>query len=260
MKLVDSHAHLFLEEFADDLPQVVARAREAGVSHIFMPNIDSTTVEPLLQVCSDYEGYCFPMVGLHPTSVNAEYEQELEVVARELQARRNYVAIGEIGMDLYWDKTFVAEQEVVFDRQLRWALDYDLPVVIHCREAFDYIYKVLQPYKGASLKGIFHSFTGTAEDATRILEFSGFLIGVNGVATFKKSTLPEVLSAVVPLERLVVETDAPYLTPVPNRGKRNESAYVKDTLIKVSEVYGRLPEEVAEITSENALKVFGMLK
>lgn len=259
MRLIDSHSHLFLEEFADDLPQVMERAREAGVTHIFMPNIDSSTIEPMLKVCRDYKGYCYPMIGLHPTSVNAGYEKELEIVARELASTNQYVAIGEIGMDLYWDKTYLKEQEIALNKQIEWALEYNLPVVIHCREAFESIYNVLKPYRQTSLKGIFHSFTGTVEEATRIMEFADFKIGINGVVTFKKSALPEVLKE-IPLERIVLETDSPYLTPVPNRGKRNESARVKDTLMKVAEVYGRLPEEVALVTSESTLKVFGMLK
>ena len=222
MRLIDSHSHLFLEEFAEDLPQVMARAREAGVTHIFMPNIDSTTIGPMLRVCREYKGYCYPMIGLHPTSVGADYEKEL-------------------------------------DKQIEWALEYGLPVVLHCREAFDHIYNVLKPYQQTPLKGIFHSFTGTSEEACRIMEFADFMIGINGVVTFKKSTLPEVLKN-IPLERIVLETDSPYLTPVPNRGKRNESAYVKDTLVKVAGIYGNSPEKVAQVTSDNALKVFGMLK
>ena len=199
------------------------------------------------------------MIGLHPTSVNDNYEKELEIVARELKFSKEYVAIGEIGMDLYWDKTYLKEQQIVLDKQVNWALEYDLPIVIHCRDAFDYIYKVLEPYKKTPLRGIFHSFTGTAEEAARVLEFSDFFIGINGVVTFKKSHLPEILAG-IPLEKIVLETDSPYLTPVPNRGKRNESAYVKDTLMKVSEIYGMSPEAVGDVTSENALKVFGMLK
>ncbi len=259
MRLIDTHSHLFLEEFSEDFPQVIERARAAGVTHIFMPNIDSTTIEAMLSACSLYKGYCFPMIGLHPTSVNANYEKELEIVVRELKFSKEYVAIGEIGMDLYWDKTYLKEQQIVLDKQVNWALEYDLPVVIHCRDAFDYIYKVLEPYKKTPLRGIFHSFTGTAEEATRVLEFSDFFIGINGVVTFKKSHLPEILAG-IPLEKIVLETDSPYLTPVPNRGRRNESAYVKDTLMKVSEIYGMSPEAVGDVTSENALKVFGMLK
>lgn len=257
--LVDSHSHLFLEEFSDDLPQVMQRAHDAGVTHIFMPNIDSTTIGPLLSVCNTYKGFCFPMMGLHPTSVNESYEKELDIVARQLAPFNEYVAIGEIGLDLYWDKTFLKEQLIVFEKQIEWALEYHLPIVVHCREAFDYIYKVLEPYKKSGLKGIFHSFTGTSEEAARLLEFPDFMLGINGVVTFKKSHLADVLKG-IPLTRIVLETDSPYLTPVPNRGKRNESAYIKDTLIKVAEAYEKMPERVAEATSENALKVFGMLK
>ena len=257
--LVDSHSHLFLEEFADDLPQVMQRAREAGVTHIFMPNIDSTTIESLLSVCAAYKEFCFPMIGLHPTSVNENYKKELDIVAGQLASSNGYVAIGEIGLDLYWDKTFLREQLLAFEKQVEWALEYHLPIVIHTREAFDYIYKVLQPYKETGLTGIFHSFTGTSEEAAKLLDFQGFMIGINGVVTFKKSPLPEVLKD-VPLARIVLETDSPYLTPVPNRGKRNESARLKDTLIKVAEIYRESPEVVAEATSENALKVFGMGK
>ena len=257
--LVDSHSHLFLEEFADDLPQVMQRAREAGVTHIFMPNIDSTTIESLLSVCAAYKEFCFPMIGLHPTSVNKNYKKELDIVAGQLASSNGYVAIGEIGLDLYWDKTFLREQLLAFEKQVEWALEYHLPIVIHTREAFDYIYKVLQPYKETGLTGIFHSFTGTSEEAAKLLDFPGFMIGINGVVTFKKSQLPEVLKD-VPLAHIVLETDSPYLTPVPNRGKRNESARLKDTLIKVAEIYRESPEVVAEATSENALKVVGMGK
>jgi len=251
--LVDSHSHLFLEEFADDLPQVMQRAREAGVTHIFMPNIDSTTIESLLSVCAAYKEFCFPMIGLHPTSVNKNYKKELDIVAGQLASSNGYVAIGEIGLDLYWDKTFLREQLLAFEKQVEWALEYHLPIVIHTREAFDYI------YKETGLTGIFHSFTGTSEEAAKLLDFPGFMIGINGVVTFKKSQLPEVLKD-VPLAHIVLETDSPYLTPVPNRGKRNESARLKDTLIKVAEIYRESPEVVAEATSENALKVFGMGK
>lgn len=259
MNLIDSHSHLFLEEFVDDLPLVMDRARQAGVSHIFMPNIDNSTIKPMLDVCATYAGYCSPMLGLHPTSVNAGYLDELEAMATHLKPGHPFVAIGEIGMDLYWDKTFLKEQLVAFDVQLQWALHYDLPVVIHCREAFDHIYKVLQGYKGTTLRGIFHSFTGTAEDAARILEFPDFLIGINGVVTFKKSSLPEALTR-VPLERLVLETDSPYLAPVPKRGTRNESSYLPYTLQKVADIYGQPAEKVARITTENALKMFGRLQ
>lgn len=255
MKLIDTHSHLFLEEFAEDLPQVIGRAREAGVTHIFMPNIDSTTVEPLLRVCADHAGYCFPMMGLHPTSVDGNYRDELDAVEKQLASGNRFVAVGEIGMDLYWDKTFVVQQRDVFDAQLRLALSYDLPVVIHCREAFEEIYRILLPYRSTSLRGIFHCFTGTEEEARRVLDFPGFLLGVNGVVTFKKSPLPAVLKH-LPLERMVLETDAPYLAPVPHRGRRNESAFVKDTMLKLAEIMEETPERVAQVTTEAALKLF----
>ena len=183
--LIDTHSHLFLEEFSDDLPQVMERARQAGVSRIYMPNIDSTTIESMLSVCADYPDFCYPMIGLHPTSVNESYRQELSIVRERLEAPNNFVAIGEIGLDLYWDKTFLNEQLYVFEKQIEWALEYKLPIVIHSREAFDYIYKVMEPYKNTALTGIFHSFTGNAEEAARLLEFGGFMLGINGVVTFK---------------------------------------------------------------------------
>lgn len=257
--LIDSHSHLFLDEFSDDLPLVMERARVAGVSHIFMPNIDSSTIEAMLAVCAAYRGFCFPMIGLHPTSVDESYQKELDVMAARLAASNEFVAIGEVGLDFYWDKSYQNQQIEAFERQIEWALDYHLPIVIHCREAFECMYKVMKPYQASGLTGIFHSFTGTADEAARLLEFPGFMIGINGVVTFKKSQLPEVLKE-IPLQRIVLETDAPYLTPMPNRGKRNESANVKDTLIKVAEIYGVVPEIVGNITAENALKVFGMLK
>ncbi len=259
MRLIDSHSHLFLEEFAEDLPDVIARAKGIGVTHIFLPNIDSTTIEPMLRLCAAYQGYCFPMMGLHPTSVKENYLEELKIVAHRLTEPANYVAIGEIGLDLHWDTTYIKEQLVAFKQQVEWALERDLPVVIHCRDAFTHLYELLKPYKTDSLRGIFHSFTGTIQEATALLEFSNFYIGINGVVTYKNSTLPTVLPQ-IPLERVVLETDAPYLTPVPHRGKRNESMFIKDTLMKVAHIYGKSLEEVADITSENALKVFGMLK
>ena len=259
MTVIDSHSHLFLEEFSSDLPQVIERARMAGVSHIFMPNIDSSTVTPLLEVCNQYKGYCFPMIGLHPTSVNGMYKHELQEISRQLKENETYVAVGEVGMDLYWDQTFLDEQIEAFKFQIELALQYNLPIVIHCRDAFSYIYKVLKEYEGSSLKGIFHSFMGTPEELNQAMEFGGFMFGINGTVTFKKSVLPQILP-LIPLDRLVLETDSPYLAPVPHRGKRNESAFIKDTLTKVAEVCKVSPEHLSQRTSENALEVFGMPK
>lgn len=259
MNLIDTHAHLFLEEFDEDRPLVVERARQAGLTHIFMPNIDSTTVGPLLRMCEAYADYCFPMIGLHPTSVADNYEAELNLMYQHLTTNSRFVAIGEIGMDLYWDRTYEAQQRTVLDRQLRWALEYNLPVVIHCREAFEAICQVMETYRNTSLRGIFHCFTGTEDEAYRILDFPGFLLGIGGVVTFKKSTLPDIVRH-LPLERIVVETDAPYLAPVPHRGRRNESAFVKDTLYKLAEIFQLPPEEMAQKTSANALKLFNKTK
>ncbi len=257
--LVDSHAHLFLEQFIDDLPMVIERAKQAGVSHIFMPNIDKETIEPLLNTCAQFPEVCYPMIGLHPTSVTDDFEQELTIINELLAAPNNFVAIGEIGIDLYWDKTFLPQQMVAFEKQIELALKYELPIVIHLRDSFDEIYNILIKYKDTTLSGVFHSFTGTSDDAIRLLEFTNFMLGINGVVTFKNSTLSQVLVD-VPLNRIVTETDAPYLAPVPYRGKRNESAYVSQVVRKLSEIYNKEYDFVSKATSENALKVFGISK
>lgn len=254
--MIDTHSHLFLEEFAADLPEVMERAERAGITYILMPNIDSTTIEPLLDVCQRYP-MCKPMIGFHPTSVTAEnYESELRIVEEELKREdRNYIAIGEIGMDLYWDKTYREEQLTVFERQIELALEYRLPIVIHAREAFDEVCMVLDKYRTTPLRGVFHSFTGNAEEAERLLSYENFMIGVNGVVTFKKSPLTESLKR-VPLTRVLLETDSPYLTPVPYRGRRNESAYVEYVMKKLAEVYETDCNKVSEQTTKNAVKLF----
>lgn len=256
LRMIDTHSHLFTEEFDADRAEVLKRAKEEGVNRIYMPNIDETTIDRLLQVCEDNSGYCFPMMGLHPTSVNENFEIALQQVRQCLEVHREkFVAVGEIGIDLYWDDTFLQQQLEVFDRQVRWALELNLPIVVHCRKAIQYIYKVLLPYKDTELRGIFHSFTGDPEEAELMLQFERFMIGVNGIVTFKKSTIPAVLPQ-IPFERIVLETDSPYLTPVPHRGERNESSYICYTLMKVAEVLGRLPEEVAAQTTDNAMRMF----
>jgi TatD DNase family protein len=257
LRIVDTHSHLFTEEFDADRAAVLKRAKDEGVTRIYMPNIDETTIDRLLQVCEDNSGYCFPMMGLHPTSVNEDFEIALQQVHQCLVAHRDkFVAIGEIGVDLYWDDTFLTQQLDVFDRQVKWALELDLPIVVHCRKAIQYIYKVLLPYKESSLRGIFHSFTGDPEEAELMLQFERFMIGVNGIVTFKKSAIPAILPQ-LPVERLVLETDSPYLTPVPHRGERNESSYICYTLMKVAQVLGCSPEDLAAQTSANALRMFG---
>ena len=254
--MIDTHTHLFAEEFDEDRPLVMARAKEAGVKYVLMPNIDDTTVEQMLGVCNEYPDFCYPMIGFHPTSVDEDYLLKVMEMQKLLVPDHPYIAIGEVGMDLYWEKKFKLQQQDAFDRQLKWALEWNLPVVIHCREAFPALFEVLRPYKDTKLTGIIHSFTGTQEEAEDVLGYSGFMIGINGVVTFKKSTLPQILHDVVPLDRIVLETDSPYLAPVPKRGKRNESAYVLHVAEKISNIYELPLSEVDAITTRNAQKVF----
>ncbi len=253
--MIDTHAHLFVEEFSEDLPSVIERAKLAGVERVYMPNIDDSTVEDMLAVCQQYAGFCYPMIGFHPTSVDATSKEKVLRMKSLLQEGHPYVGIGEVGLDLYWDKTYLREQQEIFDEQIGWALEWNLPLIIHCREAFPELLEVMRFYRNTNLTGIFHCFTGTVQEVEPLLEFEQFMIGINGVVTFKKSTLPEALKK-VPLERIVLETDAPYLAPVPHRGKRNETAYVADVLNKVAELYQMNVNEVETITTRNALKVF----
>lgn len=253
--MIDTHSHIFEPDFADDLPEVIARAKEVGVEKIFMPNIDDTSVDAMLGVCRQYPGYCFPMLGFHPTSVDADAMPKVKEMKKRLTEGHPYIAIGEVGLDLYWDKTYIKEQQMVLEEQIQWALEWELPLVIHCREAFPELFDVLKPYKETKLTGVFHSFTGTVNEAMELLDYFRFMVGINGVVTFKKSTLPEALK-VLPLERLVLETDSPYLAPVPFRGKRNESSYVKRVAVKLTELYGVEIGEVERQTTANALKVF----
>ena len=253
--MIDTHTHLFVEEFAEDLPLVIQRAKEAGVERVFMPNIDHESLEDMLRVCVQYPGYCFPMLGFHPTSVDASSFEKVMRMKERLVPGHPFIAIGEVGLDLYWDKTYLREQQLVLDEQIRWALEWNLPLVIHCREAFAELFDVLKPYKNTGLKGVFHSFTGTQDEAREALEYDNFMLGINGVVTFKKSSLPEVLKQ-VPLNRLVLETDSPYLAPTPFRGKRNESSFVVKVADKLAEIYEVSASEICSITTGNALKVF----
>ena len=254
--MIDTHSHIFSEEFKEDLSEVIARAKEIGVEKIFMPNIDDTSVEDMLNVCQAYPDYCFPMIGFHPTSVEGpDAIYKVREMKKHLVEGHPYIAVGEVGLDLYWDKTWLKEQQLILDEQIQWALEWKLPLVIHCREAFPELFQVLEPYKHTELTGVFHSFTGTVDEARELMDYSRFMIGINGVVTFKKSTLPEVLQE-VPLTKLVLETDSPYLAPVPFRGKRNETSYVKRVAMKLAELYGMEIGEVERQTTENALKVF----
>lgn len=254
MELIDTHCHLYLEEFDPEQDEVIGRAKESGIGALLMPNVDLTTVDRLHGLCERYPGYVFPMMGLHPTSVDAGYAKALRDTEAWL-AKGEYCAVGEIGIDLYWDKTYLKEQKIVFEEQLRWSLERDLPVSIHTREAYpevlDSIYKV-GPEK---LSGVFHSFTGSPAELKEVLKLPGFKIGINGVVTFKNSRLDETLRLASPAD-LVLETDAPYLAPVPYRGRRNEPAYLWETAKKVAGIYGSTLEDVVRITRKNALEIF----
>lgn len=261
-KLIDTHSHLFVEEFDIDRDEVINRAQEAGITHIVMPNIDMGSIGPMLQVCAKYPSLCYPTIGLHPTEVRENYLQVLVQMKSLLDASVHrettfppFVAIGEVGLDFYWDTTYKKEQQKALEEQINWALEYNLPIIIHSREAFPELYNLFSRYKETSLRGVFHSFTGTADEAHALLEFPGFMLGINGVVTFKKSTLPEALRG-IPLTRIVVETDSPYLAPTPFRGKRNESAYVERVVERLSEIYDISTDTVASQLYDNSLKLF----
>jgi len=253
MKLIDTHSHIYSKEFDEDISETIQRAKDANVGQIFLPNIDSASIEPMFKLVKDYPGFCLPMMGLHPTSVKENYKDELAVCEKWL-SKESFIAIGEIGIDLYWDNTFLKEQQFVFEQQLKWAVERELPVVIHARESFSEIFEVLESFKNQSLKGVFHSFTGNLEQANKAIEM-GFLLGLNGILTFKNSGLDKVVK-LIETKHLILETDSPYLAPTPKRGKRNESAYVALIAKKLVEIHNLSIEEVTEITSRNAKHLF----
>jgi len=250
--LIDTHTHLYLKQFDDDRKEVIERAEAAGIKKFFLPNIDSQTIDSMLKMEIDFPDKCFAMMGLHPCSVKENYEEELQIVENWLQ-KRKFCAIGEIGIDLYWDKTFFKQQKKSFLTQVEWAIDLQLPIVIHCRESIDIVIDLLQPYNG-KVKGIFHCFGGTVDQAKKIMDL-GFLMGIGGVLTFKKAKLDTVIQE-IPIEYLVLETDSPYLAPTPYRGKRNESSYVKIVAEKMAEAKNISLDEVAKVTTDNALNLF----
>lgn len=254
MTLTDTHTHLFLEEFDSDRTETVQRAISAGVKKFFLPNIDSASIPALLALEKQFPENCFAMMGLHPCSVNEKYEEELKVV-EEWFGRRKFSAVGEIGMDYHWDKTFISQQKDAFAKQIDLAKKYSLPIIIHQRECFDDLFEIVKSKNHKSLKGIFHCFTGTLEQANKIISLGGFKMGIGGAITYKKSELPEVLKK-IEMKHIVLETDSPYLTPVPHRGKRNESSYITFVAQKVAEIKGISVEEVAEITTKNAEEIF----
>ena len=255
MQIIDTHNHLYLNQFKDDVDLVIERAKNAGIDKFIFPAIDSSHFKDMHELRNRYPENIYLMSGLHPVSVKDNYKEELNLVLKSLETH-NYVAIGEIGIDLYWDKTFLKQQQEAFEFQIRLAVSNNLPIVIHCRDGFDEIFEILDAEKCSRMRGIFHCFTGTLEQAVRAINL-GFKLGIGGVVTFKNGGIDKFLNK-IDIKNIVLETDAPYLSPVPHRGKRNESFYVTYILKKVSELYGLNEQEIAKITSKNALEIFNI--
>ena len=254
--LIDTHTHIYVDAFDDDRDEAIKRAMSAGVSQLILPAIDSKTTAIMHEVKRNYSDYVHLMMGLHPTHVGLNAEEELTHVKEQLDAH-SFVAVGEIGMDLYWDKTYQSQQQEAFYRQINWALAADLPIVIHCRDAFAPVFEVLEGFKDARLRGVFHCFTGTKADAQRALELN-FYLGIGGVVTFKNGKIDQFLSD-FPIEKMLLETDSPYLAPTPYRGKRNESAYLPIVAGKMAKLFEISVAEIARITSKNAKQLFDLL-
>ncbi|WP_298419214.1 TatD family hydrolase [uncultured Kordia sp.] len=255
MIITDTHTHLYSEAFDEDRNEMMQRAIDKGVKRFFVPAIDSTYTKRMFQLEKDYPNEVFLMSGLHPTHVKENYKEELAHVS-ELLAERKFYAVGEIGIDLYWDKTFLAQQQEAFQYQIQLAKKYKLPIVIHCRDAFNEVFEVLEKEKGDDLFGIFHCFTGTKEHAKKAISYN-MKLGIGGVVTFKNGKIDKFLQE-IPLEHIVLETDSPYLAPTPFRGKRNESSYVMNVLEKIASIYELSETEIATITTENSKAVFGI--
>jgi TatD DNase family protein len=258
MNLIDTHTHIFLEEFDSDREITIARAKENGITKVFLPNVDNTTIQRVLAFSKQYPDFCYPLMGLHPTSVKENFMDELRIVM-ELLEKDKFYGIGETGIDLYWDKTFLDLQKESFKIQIELAKKYNLPLIIHVRESFTEVFEILDQMNDSSLKGVFHCFSGNYEQALKIIEYGGFKLGIGGVVTFKNSGLDKVISQ-IDLEHLVLETDAPYLAPVPFRGQRNECSYILNIAQKIAEIYQTSVEKVAEITSRNAICLFNLEK
>ncbi|MBK7131445.1 MAG: TatD family hydrolase [Bacteroidales bacterium] len=253
MFLIDTHTHIYLPEFDTDRDEAVERSVSNGVVKMLMPNIDVNSVNSMLSAEERYRNICLPMIGLHPTSVKEDYLQQLDILEKLFEEHK-FIAIGEIGIDLYWDKTFLKEQMIALRRQISFALKKELPVVIHSRESFPEVFSVLEEFRGKGLKGVLHAFTGTIEDAEKALDL-GFKLGIGGIVTFKNSGLDKVVKEIGP-ENLILETDSPYLAPVPYRGKRNESSYICIINKKLAEIFGKSEKEVAAITFATSADLF----
>ena len=255
MNIIDTHTHLYLKQFKDDIDPVINRSKDIGVKKFIFPAIDSSHFDSMISLKNKYPDDIYLMSGLHPTNVKENYKNELNFVVDSLKTH-DYVAIGEIGIDLYWDKSFLNEQQEAFTFQIRLAIKHDLPIVIHCREAFNEIFEILDKENCPKLRGVFHCFTGTLEQAKRAIDLD-FVLGIGGVVTFKNGGIDKFLNQ-IDLKHIVIETDSPYLAPVPFRGKRNKSSYIIHVVEKLSEIYGLSKEEIAHITTKNAEKVFAL--
>jgi TatD DNase family protein len=264
LNYIDTHCHLDGEEFRDDVDAVVQRAREAGCTKIFVPAIDHASCATVLDVCCRYPGYCFPMLGLHPEEVRPDWQEVLASIKQQLPlllegaGSEAPLAIGEIGLDFYWSREFEAQQLLAFEEQVRWSVEMQLPLMIHCRKAQNEMVTILKRYAKELSGGVFHCFTGNEQEARELLQFDRFVLGIGGVLTFKKSHLPEVLPKVVPLDRIVLETDAPYMAPVPMRGQRNEPAYTLHVLRKLAEAYNVSEAAIADATNDNVARIFNV--
>ena len=256
--IIDTHAHLDGEEFCSDLDEVVTRAKNVGVGKIFIPGINLSSVDSIRSVCNRYPDYCYPMFGLHPEEVRSDWQEVLsQLKAFLFPPSSTLMAIGEVGLDFYWSREFEKEQLLAFEEQVRWSIDLHLPLMIHCRKAQNELVAILRKYKANLPGGVFHCFTGNEIEARELLQFDNFVLGIGGVLTFKKSPLPQVLPKAIPLDRIVLETDCPYMAPVPHRGQRNEPAFVREVLLKLADAYQLSPEEMASITSSTVSRVFG---
>ena len=252
---IDTHCHLDGEEFHDDLDAVVQRAREAGCTKILVPAIDLPSCQTVMEVCRRFPGYAYPMLGLHPEEVKSNWQEVLSSINCQLSTV-NSLAIGEVGLDFYWSREFEKEQLEAFEEQVRWSVETRLPLMIHCRKAQNEMVNILKRYARNLPGGVFHCFTGNEIEARQLLEFENFVLGIGGVLTFKKSHLPDVLPACVPLDRIVLETDAPYMAPVPMRGQRNEPAFIPHVITRMAEAYGVTEEEICRQTNENVARIF----
>lgn len=256
MQLTDTHTHLYASQFDEDRDEMITKCFDNNITRLFLPNIDRTSVKGMLSLVKKYPKNCFPMIGIHPCSVNENWEEELAEYVELLKTQKFY-AIGEIGIDLYWDKSTLGVQQKAFEAQIILAKKEKLPIVIHARDSFDEIFEIIDKHNDEDLTGIFHCFTGTLEQANKIINYKGFKIGIGGVVTFKNAGLDKVV-AQVPLKHLVLETDSPYLAPHPNRGKRNESSYLNLIAEKIADLHGISNEKIAEITTKNSREVFGI--